>query len=91
MKNPIILPNGDLIHGDQIATVNHYVDSGISLKGEKGNSLAFVREADDAKAIHIRNELIKVVQACYANKKYQPNFDLPQTVEKGTDKEPAKK
>ena len=76
-KYPIVLPNDDLIHGSEISSINHFVGSGVSVKGGNGNNLSFVPETNDEKAKHIRSELIKVVMAVHNKEKYKPNFELP--------------
>jgi hypothetical protein len=82
MKNAFILPNGDLIHGSDIATVNHFVGSGVMIKGSNGNNLSYVAVNDDEVAIHIRSELVKVVMAIANKEKYLPNFELPKVAKK---------
>ncbi len=59
----VLLSNGDLMQKSLIGSCSHYADHGVMLLNTKGEKLLWIPQADNAKAIEIRDGIVAALMA----------------------------
>ncbi|MCY9877646.1 hypothetical protein OTK59_13900 [Vibrio natriegens] len=59
----VLLPNGDLMKKALIGSCSHYADHGVILLNPKGEKLLWIPQADNTKAIAMRDEIVAALMA----------------------------
>lgn len=74
---PQRIPGSSMIDAAEMNNIMRVDGKGVIVKNRFGHILAYIKEDDPEKIEHYANELMALMEAIHAKRKYVPNFELP--------------